>query len=126
MPLLPLVLNFIRKNWFPILVAIVIISAFLYVWNLKRTIETQQILIGKYEVQIKRCNNAISTQNTVIEGWSKKTLEQTAEMEKLEEILDETTARNAANIRNILDGYKPATCKDAIRYLIDQGKLHEH
>jgi len=126
MPLLPLVLNFIRKNWFPIVVALAIISAFLYVWNLKRIIESQEILIGKYEIRIKRCNTAIKTQNTVIEGWSKKTLEQNEEMVRLEQILDDTNIRNAANIRNILNGYKPATCKEAIKYLIDQGKLHEH
>ena len=126
MPLLYLVLDFVKRNWFPILLALVIISGFLYVHNLQETIEDQELLIAKYELQLNKCNTAILTQNSVIEGWSKKTLEQNEEMAKLEKVLDETQKRNAKNIRTILNGYKPATCKDAIKYLIDQGKLHEH
>jgi len=122
MPLLPLVLNFLRKNWFPILVAIAIITAFLYVWNLHRTINNQQVVIVKLELNLNKCDTAIETQNRVIEGWSKKTLEQNAEMENLEQILKDTQVRNDNTIRNILNGYKPATCDEAINYLIDQGQ----
>ena len=124
MPLLPIVLNFLRKNWFPILVAIAIISAFLYVWNLKRTIEVQEVIIVKLELNLNKCDTAIETQNRVIEGWSKKTQEQNAAMENLEQILSDTQIRNDANIRSILNGYKPATCDDAINYLIDQGQQY--
>ena len=43
MPLLYLVLDFVKRNWFPILLALVIISGFLYVHNLQETIEDQEL-----------------------------------------------------------------------------------
>lgn len=117
---------FIRKYWDFIIIFLLVLLLNWYINNLKETILEQEIEINGLEIKLANCGATLESQNKVINAWSSKTTEYMKEMEALEQVLDETNKRNKANIKNILSGYKPNTCEDAIKYLINKGQLHEH
>jgi len=125
MPLLPLVLNFIRKNWFPITITIAVFSLYMYVQWLRGTIEDlEQVVINK-EAEIALCKENITDRNNIIEAWSDKTAQENNDMADLRDDIEKLNRAANIQIQRIMKQRAPETCDETIDYFIDLGKQYE-
>ena len=120
-----LILNFIRKNWVPILIAGIIFSVFSYILILKNQISEYKLDILRKNIEISTCKVNISDRNKIIESWSKQSELQNREMENIKSEISNLSIDTKRQIKNILDKKAPETCDETISYLINIGKDYE-
>lgn len=125
MPLLPLVLNFVRKNWFPIAITIAVFSLYMYVQWLRGTIEDLEQTIINKDAEIMLCKENIDDRNNIIEAWSTKTTKENIEMSELKNDIEKLNKAANIQIQRIMKQRAPETCDETIDYFIDLGKQYE-
>jgi len=129
-------LEFLRKHWRGVLVAVVLGSAALYVLNLKNTIADQRIKLADAEQKLTVCEQNVATlrdSNAKLEKSISDTNQIVSKFEDANTItkqqFDTLKANAEANTRKlnqqlqtIMKDKKPQTCDEAIRYLIQGQK----
>lgn len=117
-----IVIQFIRKNWLPMLITAILFSFIIYVQTLRTNIISLKMDVLRLNTDLDNCLGTIEDRNNTIESWSKQSEQQFHEMTALRSQLDDITKYNNKRIDNILKKKTPVTCSESIGYLIEVAK----
>lgn len=131
--LLKLGLNFVKKFWPYILVALILIGVYFYWHHLTSTIEKQAAtiqqqkeVISALEQKIKTCEanfagvkGSLDTQNKALADLAELGKLNKAQWDQLYSKINTENAALNAQLQNILKDPKPQSCEAAIKYLLD-------
>lgn len=118
--------TFLKDNWKPIVIILVVLGAYWHYTSLINKIEEQATEIVQLKYENALCENnaaklksGIDDQNKEIQKWVNVGKKTEMEMKKLKEELEKRRRQAEAELQHILQEPKPQTCEAAIKYLID-------
>lgn len=119
----------LKRYWMWILLAIVIASAYFYITGLIHENKALNQKVTELQIQKKICeDNTRSLEekldmiNRSIDQLSDVTQKQTAKLDALGRDVTARTKDIKNDVQTVLNGQKPKSCEDAIKYLIDARK----
>lgn len=122
------ILPLLKTYWKPILLVVIVGGSLMYIHHLRDVVSEQNITITRDNTQLQQAADAnkvlrdqIDSLNVTITQWSDLSKKQQDQVNDLSSRL-QTQHQNTQNQVNlILKDKKPATCDDAIEYLIQAG-----
>lgn len=118
----PKIGSFALKYWRETLILLIVSGMYFYYHHMQNEIKTLTEAKQKLENQIAQCEAHVTQQNNAIDAANSKAKEQQTEMDNLQKRLNILKAKSKKEISDILNGTKPKTCEETIKYLIDGSK----
>lgn len=124
-----MLVSFFLRYWKLLVVVAVLAGGYFYWQHLEHTIIEQRVEIAGLKSQLDTClkqQDVLAKQltdiNTTVTKWNESYKAVNNSMTALQGRIDSQNAKITAGVSSILTGYKPKTCDEAIKYLIDAGK----
>lgn len=132
LPLLSSLKGFLVKNWKLILIGVILLSAYLYVKGLQNTVEEQEDLIARLELNnstlkanVGTLKQTIIKYNKTIDVISANAKQTEKDFSELQGKIKKQEERLKHKLHKIITARKPSTCQETIKYLIDARKEYE-
>lgn len=118
--------KFLIRWWKELLIALVIVGAAWYVWELHNTVGEQRVTINEITNanQVLKDSNKVLTDtvtanNAVIADMSKGAVETKREFDKLHIQVEHQTSILTKRLKDIMSRKVPITCDDTITYMLE-------